>query len=673
MPLDGHQAILRRLDPDFWRPDGQPFGPVEIIPDHKLVHGLLSATLFRGSGQGGTTKGHPDLAPRGAGRYAHHVTDYWGGRSQTGIDGAGPRIGGDLHGNIKLQFNKDIPIVVGKDLTVFTRLTVFKQGYWANGIFGCASDAHTVPVFYGEGNGSRTGSNNPILLLPSSTTLSFGAPALPCPGMLSVAVVIRWGVDARVFMGGTRTHRQTHTRSLAADTYIRVPFRYWDDGQAYEAVPHGMYVWDYALPDDLAAEVTFEPYGMFRPLAEIVVGSRVPVGGATIAAGLATETDSAFGIGWTKRRAVGLVAESDAALAATARRIQALGLAAESDAALAAGHARAQAIGLAAETDTAPAATARRTHAAGLAAETDTAPAAGHAKAATAGQAAESDAALPVSAGAGVPVGQAAEIDTAPAAGHARAFGLGLAAETDSAFAATAIRLRLVGLAAESDAPQAIVVVRRRAVGLAGESDAALAVSIRRAVAAGLAAETDTAPAIGAAKAKLLGLAVETDSVLALVIVSDIPAREQVMAALAAELAAIAGVAGLTVERARTLDLLETELPVLVLFDDDERLTFETTGERRAALTIRIEGFAGAATPLAAQQAATALRAALDRKLSEPAVMFAPAGKAMRGLRRLAESRPARLRPPGGDPAAGFVRAVVVEYATPVADPYTLV
>ena len=375
--------------------------------------------------------------------------------------------------------------------------------------------------------------------------------------------------------------------------------------------------------------------------------------GSIIAAGLAIETDSAFGITWSKRRAVGLAAETDSALAAVARRVRAVGQPAETDSAFAVARAKLRAVGLAAETDSAPAATPRRTRAVGLPNETDAALAVARRKTMAAGLATETDTAPSVSSGTGHPIGQATE--------------------TDTAFAVTRIKLRLVGLATETDTPLAIVVLKRRAIGLATETDAAPAAAHVRGRTVGLAVETDTAPAVGRGKSKAVGLAVETDSVLAFVIVSDVPAREQVLAAIAAELATITGIAGLTVARARTTDVLETELPILVLFDDDERLSFEMTGERKAVLTIRVEGFASGATALAAQQAAGTLRAALDRLLADPDVMFSPSGKTIRALRQLPEGRPARLRLAGGDPAAAFVRRIDVEYATPIADPYTLI
>lgn len=356
----------------------------------------------------------------------------------------------------------------------------------------------------------------------SSTGYSIAAPAGTCVHKRAqVALFTRCRGVMSLWAFGQRLASASNTATLAGTGSLCVgALKVVDGGSPWYGVTGYIHLcswWSRGMPEAEAAERSANPFAQYRPVP-LLVGWRKP-GGATIAAaGLATETDSAFGLTWSKRRAAGLAAETDAALAATARRIQALGLTAESDAALAAAHGKSRAAGLAAESDTAPAVTARRSHAAGLAAETDTAPAAGHAKAATAGQAAESDAALPVSAGAGVPVGLAAETDTASAATAGRVRVVGIVSESDAAPAATAARRRLVGLAAETDTAPAIVAHRARAIGLAAEIDAALGATFGRAFGAGLAGESDSAPALSWRRAVTVATALETNTALALVI-----------------------------------------------------------------------------------------------------------------------------------------------------------
>ncbi len=163
-------------------------------------------------------------------------------------------------------------------------------------------------------------------------------------------------------------------------------------------------------------------------------GGTVVAGGQTIIAGLAAETDSAFGITPLKTYPVGLSTSADSAFGLTANR----------------------------------------TRAVGLATETSSAPAVAKLKLQTVGLASEADSALAL-----VPAGQV--------------IFPGLSIETDSAFAITIAKLRALGLASEVDSAFAASAGRALLVGLSTEADSAFAVSILRSLGVELATETDTA------------------------------------------------------------------------------------------------------------------------------------------------------------------------------------
>lgn len=189
--------------------------------------------------------------------------------------------------------------------------------------------------------------------------------------------------------------------------------------------------------------------------------------GQVVEVGLVSETDTALGVSWVKRKAIGLAAETDAALGLSAAKRKAAGLATEADTAFAV------------------AALKRR----------------------TAGLATEFDSALAV-------------------AGASKAKEIGLATETDTALQAVVVasgQIIPVGLAEETDTALGLTAAKKKAVGLATETDSALAVAAAKRKAAGLAAETDSALALGTTtKVKEIGLAIELDRALAATVVGGV-------------------------------------------------------------------------------------------------------------------------------------------------------
>ncbi|MEE8551490.1 MAG: hypothetical protein V3T08_09595 [Gemmatimonadota bacterium] len=222
-------------------------------------------------------------------------------------------------------------------------------------------------------------------------------------------------------------------------------------------------------------QLSADIYGPLRPDFRII-GRAPAAGGQTISVGLATETDTAFGISIVKTAPVGLAQEADTALAIIVAKAVTAALAQETDTGLGVSHSRALALALALETDSALALTIAKNLAVALAQETDTA--------------------FPVSSGSVIAVGLAQEADTALAVAFSRALQVGLASESDTALAAQALRTIGIGLALEMDSALAATHSRGAAVGLALETDSAFALSILKELAVGLATETDSAFAV---------------------------------------------------------------------------------------------------------------------------------------------------------------------------------
>lgn len=148
--------------------------------------------------------------------------------------------------------------------------------------------------------------------------------------------------------------------------------------------------------------------------------------------------------------------------------------------------------------------------------------------------------------------------------------------------------------------------------------------------------------------------------------------REQIVAAFAARLAAIAGIAGLTAERGRDQDdpITDDVVPILVVLQGVETPHGEGEcflGERAATLVIAVEGYIAGATPTDAKQQAAVLRAAAERALLTDDTL----GGLARDLRLMSEPPPPRLTLDAAQPVAGFATGFEVDYATLESDPFT--
>jgi hypothetical protein len=193
--------------------------------------------------------------------------------------------------------------------------------------------------------------------------------------------------------------------------------------------------------------------------------------------GLATETDTAFGVGFTQTWTMGLAAEADSAFGVSSPLIGAVGLAAETSSAFDAAHAIARPVGLVVSEESA----------------------------------------FTVTAGFSGTVGLAEETDTALAVAGGRVFALTWGTETNTAFGVRSVKRILAGLATETDSAPAVVAQRLRAVGFSAETAEALAVAIAKTQAVGLALETDEARSVAAGGAVPIGFALETETAFSLV------------------------------------------------------------------------------------------------------------------------------------------------------------
>lgn len=194
--------------------------------------------------------------------------------------------------------------------------------------------------------------------------------------------------------------------------------------------------------------------------------------------------------------AIGQVSETDSAQALLAAQARAIGQASESDSAQSFSPITGTSLGQPSESDTAQPFVANQ--AAGI------------------GQTAETDAALAFAALQAGSIGQAAETDAAQPFGAIQSRVLGLVGENDEALAAGVVGgAPSLGIALEADTSQALAAGQVLAIGFATESDSALAVVPHYASGLGLALEIDTAQAFAAALARALGIATETDLALA--------------------------------------------------------------------------------------------------------------------------------------------------------------
>lgn len=254
------------------------------------------------------------------------------------------------------------------------------------------------------------------------------------------------------------------------------------------------YGWDRALTSVEHQAIARDPFGPFRPQRRVSV--LVPAAGQTVTVGLATETDTAFGVGAAKNQSVGLASETDSGLGVTAQKTVTVGLSLETDTSFGVTAAKDQAVGLASESDTALSVATAKVLDVGLATEADSALAVAIEKVVTAGLASETDTAFAVSTGNAISVGLATEADSAFGVSVAKQLSVGLASETDAALVVVPAKSYPAGLASETDSAFTVDLDRAYAIGLATESDSALAVSIAKALSVGLATETDTALAV---------------------------------------------------------------------------------------------------------------------------------------------------------------------------------
>ena len=138
------------------------------------------------------------------------------------------------------------------------------------------------------------------------------------------------------------------------------------------------------------------------------------------------------------------------------------------------------------------------------------------------------------------------------------------------------------------------------------------------------------------------------------------PCREQLVAALATKLAAIAGFAGLEVERDREEPVTGPELPRLVVYEGDEQLSPEFSGEDGFELQIDVEGYAASADM-------PGLRAAVDVAVFADRTL----GGLARDIEFAVEQAPQRLDMDQAAGAKGFARSYRLLHATREGDPFT--
>lgn len=163
-----------------------------------------------------------------------------------------------------------------------------------------------------------------------------------------------------------------------------------------------------------------------------------PAGGAEIATGLASETDSALSLARVKLETTGRADETDTAFARTLSRLKAAGLASETDAALSGALSKRLAVGVAVETDAALApdfGAGAQTIPTGRADEVDTGLAASIQKRVALGVGSEGDASLSGALAKRASVGSASGTDIAISGGVQKVIAIALSIETDAAFA----------------------------------------------------------------------------------------------------------------------------------------------------------------------------------------------------------------------------------------------
>lgn len=146
------------------------------------------------------------------------------------------------------------------------------------------------------------------------------------------------------------------------------------------------------------------------------------------------------------------------------------------------------------------------------------------------------------------------------------------------------------------------------------------------------------------------------------------PIREQIVAAFAAKLAAIASVAGLTVEREREDPVTSGEVPFLAVYEEDAAPDSVFAGEIDVILPISVEGIVAGDTRLAARQAAAVLQAEVEKAIFADVTL----GGLARDILPGAEQPPARLDADVPDIVASFAITFDISFAVAETDPYSL-
>lgn len=143
--------------------------------------------------------------------------------------------------------------------------------------------------------------------------------------------------------------------------------------------------------------------------------------------------------------------------------------------------------------------------------------------------------------------------------------------------------------------------------------------------------------------------------------------KEQVIAAFVAKIAAISSISPLTVEREWEDDVTDKELTFIGVYEGPETPHADVTGEDGWTQTVIVEGVAEGAAPVAAAQAANALRAEIDRVLFADITL----GGLVRDIRYNPEPQPELLKVVAAQSTRGFALAYDIEYGTKEGDPYT--
>lgn len=234
-------------------------------------------------------------------------------------------------------------------------------------------------------------------------------------------------------------------------------------------------------------------------------------------AGLASTADSSFGLVIKKSRPVGLASSADTGFAIARRKNRLVGLAQETGSAFVVFRPRVLAVGMASEAATGFAVSRSKRRAAGLASEVASGFALGRIKVRATGLAVETDTAFAVTSNQPqvVAVGLASENSTGFAVTRRKARTTGLASETGAGFAVVRLKRRAAGLTAEADSAFAVTRGKVKDTGLASTADTGFAVTRLKRRAAGLAAGTDSGLAVSRVKTKTAGLSVETGSAMA--------------------------------------------------------------------------------------------------------------------------------------------------------------